>query len=94
VSGMDDPEDLEDQVRSTAVTAFTLHVHWSWNKRPIIQRVVRLDDTRWLVYFDLLGEKKDYVFIRVSRLGETLYASCGKISIDGPILRKRLFDFD
>ena len=89
---MDDPVDLEEQVKGTAITAFTLQVHWSWEKRPVIQRVVRLGTTRWLVYFDMLAEN-EYAFVRVSRLRDTLYASCGKISIDGPILRKRLFDF-
>lgn len=93
MSGMDDPVDLEDQVRMAAILAFTLQKHWNWHERPVIQRVVRLDDTRWLVYFDMLVEKKEYVFIRVSRLGEKLYASCGQTCIDGPILRKRLFDF-
>ena len=90
---MDDPADLEEQVEGTATNAFMLHVHWSWDTRPVILRVVRLDDTRWIVYFDMLREN-EYVCVRVSRLGETLYAACGQTSINEPILRKRLFHFD
>jgi hypothetical protein len=90
---MDDPKDLEDQVKQAAILAFTLHKMWLWNERPVILRFVRLSPTSWQVYFDLLSNK-DYVFVKVNRLGETLYASCiGQWPpVDWKILRKRLFE--
>ena len=89
---MDDPEDLENQVETVAVLAFITHKGWSWDKRPTIQRLVRLSTTSWQVYFDLLADQ-DYVFVKVNRLGETLYASCNGQwpPVDWKILRKRLF---